>query len=236
MSKKSRKRPKQKTSAVECAPSLDKTVEMPEISEVAVVEQIVSEQPQTQEFSVVAEIKEQPLYELVRTSSAGYAKMCKKLCWFGLHNSHLIIYTMFFLVLAVFALYYGFYNLDKTLCIFSALTAAFMLYVISFGPRLFAGGMEFDEKSEEGTVVCAFYADNMCITCGKDTYTVPYTSITKFRYKKHCVYFRLKNIKAFPNGVIMEKPASKEVAESILNLVKQRKNTLSPPVPSDDEE
>ncbi|MBQ3195323.1 MAG: hypothetical protein IJB65_02545 [Clostridia bacterium] len=205
------------------------TIEMPALSaEPLVTQEVPVQSPSTQEFNAVSEKKEAPVYELVRTSSGAYAKACKKFSWFGLHNTHLIVYTTFFLALSVFAVYYGFFQKDKMLCIFASLAAVFMLYVVACGPRLFASGMAFDEERAEGTLNCLFYTDKLVIECGSNSYTAPYTAVTKLAFFKHFIYIRIKNSKDFPNGIIMEKPVNKETTIGIINLLKQEGNISEP--------
>ncbi len=201
----------------------DATVELPELlPEEKALSNEEEKAPATQEFSAIKEEKEAPLYELVRTSSGGYIKACKKLSWFSAQNTHLVVYTMFFLVLAVFGVYYGFFQQDKMLCIFSFVASAFMLYIIVCGPRLFASGMAFDEERAEGTLSCLFFKGRLEVILGEEKYSIPYTSVTRLRFVKHCVYIRLKNSKEFPNGIIMERPASKDAVKEISELIKGR--------------
>lgn len=200
----------------------DATVELPELLPEEKALSNEEKAPATQEFNAVKEEKEAPLYELVRTSSGGYIKACKKLSWFSAQNTHLVVYTMFFLVLAVFGVYYGFFQQDKMLCIFSFAAAAFMLYIVICGPRLFASGMAFDEERAEGTLSCMFFKDKLEVILGEEKYSIPYTSVTRLSFVKHCIYIRVKNSKEFPSGIIMEKPTSKDAVKEISELIKNR--------------
>ncbi len=201
----------------------DATVELPELlSEEKTVSNEEVKAPATQEFNAIKEEKDSPLYELVRTSSGGYIRACKKLSWFSAQNTHLVVYTMFFLVLTVFGVYYSFFQKDKMLCTFSFVAAAFMLYIIACGPRLFASGMAFDEERTEGTLSCQFFKERLEVILGEEKYSIPYTSVTRLRFVKHCVYIRLKNSKEFPNGIIMEKPANKDAVKEITKLINNR--------------
>ncbi len=174
----------------------------------------------TQEFNTAEVQSSVPLYELVRTSSAVYAYACKKCNWFSLRNTHLVVYIMFFLVIAVFDVYYGFFNKDITLCIVTSVAALFMLYVIARGPKLFSTGMSFDEEHMEGTLSCSFYKDNMSVKWGSEAHDIPYSSVTEIKFAKHFVYISVKNNKALQNGIVMEKPVEKETADGIMNIVK----------------
>lgn len=205
----------------------EKTMELPNpVKEQEQQSPIIEPAPSTQEFTAVQAETEKPLYELIRTSSGAYVKACKSLSWFDLHNTHLIVYSMFFIVLSVFAVYYGFFKTDKMLCAFSTVAALFMLYVIIWGPRLFANGMAFDEQRGEGTLVCLFYKDKLVIKSCGDNYTIAYTSIRSLRFIKHYAYIRLKSSKDFPNGIIMEKPADAEAVNVISELIKLSRETI----------
>lgn len=187
--------------------------------ELTAIKETVPE-PATQEFVAVSQNRQGPIAELVRTSSVGYSVACRRFYWFSLHNMHLIVYTMFFLVLAIFSFYYGFYGNDKMLCIFSGITAAFMLYVIVGGPKLFAEGMSFDEEKREGTLCCKFYQEELSVTIGEEETKISYSSVVQLTVTRHYIYLRLKNNKTFKSGIVMERPTSDSTVADIEKAIK----------------
>ena len=196
------------------------TAEKVTVSEEPTVVKETAFEPATQEFVAVSQKIQEPIAELVRTSSVGYSVACRRFYWFSLHNMHLIVYGMFFLVLAIFSFYYGFYGNDKMLCIFSGITAAFMLYVIVGGPKHFAEGMAFDEEKQEGTLCCKFYQEELLVAIGEEEMKIPYSSVVQLTVARHYIYLRLKNNKTFKSGIVMEKPTSETAVADIEKAIK----------------
>lgn len=164
---------------------------------------------------------EETIYELIRTSSAAHAASCRRLKWFSLYNVHLVVYIMFFVVLTIFSVYYGVFSQEGALWVVPAIAACFMIYVIARGHSLFTFGMAFDEEKAEGVLACKFCTDKIYVRCTDEESVVPYTAVSGIRCTKHHIYLRVKG-KAFPDGILLEKPGDSVTADGIMSLVKSK--------------
>lgn len=166
---------------------------------------------------------DEALFELARTSSAAHASACRKLLWFNLHNTHLIVYCIFAAVLIVFSVYYAFFEKSALLASFSGVGALFMMYVIVRGHDLFVSGMAFDEEKADGVMTCRFYQKEVCVECGNDRRVIEYNSITSMHMSKNCIMLRIKGSKD-ADVLFLEKPSDADNTEELLQLIKTKSN------------
>lgn len=207
------------------ADTADKTIVIPATSPDGKISPL---DESTKKFGVVADAKgnaaDEPLFVLSRTSSAAHAESCRKLRWFCLENIHLLVYSIFFIALATFAVYYGFFGEDMMVTLLSAAVALFMLYAALFGHKLFVFGMPFDEERTEGVLECRFYDKDMRVSCAGEDYVLSYTGVERVRLSKHHIYLKLKS-KQFPSGLLLDKPAEKSAIDGIISLIGVSKNS-----------
>lgn len=171
-----------------------------------------------------SEAGEVALFELVRTSSVAHAAACRKLLWFDLHNTHLIVYTLFAIVLLVFSAYYAFFDFTPLVLTFSLIAAVFMIYVVARGHILFTAGMSFDEQRSDGVLKCTFYSEHICVENGGASVKVAYDAISSLHCSKNFILLQFKDIKPFENYVLVEKPVDSAMSDALLRHIKENAN------------
>lgn len=146
---------------------------------------------------------EECICELTRNASTECAAAMRRIKWRTHRNTRFIVYCMFFVILFIFAVYYF---LSKTYYIaaLTGMVGAFMLYIVLRGESFFVTGMSFDEENADGAVLSVkFCADNVYVFDGKALVTVDYKQITQYKPTSRYLFFKLKGVKQYPDGLLL---------------------------------
>lgn len=148
---------------------------------------------------------EECVCELTRSPSSECAAAMARIKWRTLKNTRFVVYSMFFVILVVFTVYY-FITKAYYISALTGIVGAFMLYIVLFGESFFADGMSFDEEKEEGAVLSVkLCAENVYVFDGKTLAVVEYKQITEYKTTARYLYLKFKGVKQYPDGVLLLK-------------------------------
>lgn len=163
---------------------------------------------------------EECVCELIRHPSAECAAEMRRIKWRSFKNTRFVVYSMFFVILIVFAVYY---SVTKVYYIatLAGMVGAFMLYIVLRGERFFVSGMSFDENADENASLSVkFCADNIYVFDGELLVVAEYSQVTQFKTTQKYIYLKLKGVKPYADGMLFPKNAvGEEQFASLLALL-----------------
>ena len=154
--------------------------------------------------------------EFIRTPSAACSMAMRRAKWMTHKNTRFVVYAMFFVILAIYAVYYtatGMYYIGGL----AGVVAAFMLYIVLFGHNYFTEGMAFDASGGEGSLCVKFCTDTVYIYDGKDLCTADYSQLVRLRQTRKYLFVKFKSVKPYSDGMVLTK--SSVSAESLKTLM-----------------
>lgn len=157
--------------------------------------------------------------EFVRAPSEDCAKAMRRIKWRTVKNTRFVVYTMFFVILLVFSVYYA---ITKTYYIaaLTGMVGAFMLYIVLFGESFFVSAMPFDEKGDKNSRFSVKLCENnLYVFDGEALSTAEYGQITQFKDTGKCIYLKLRGVKQFADGVILLK--TEDNVEAVEEIIKK---------------
>lgn len=146
---------------------------------------------------------EEVAFEFKRTASMAFSKAQKRMKWWSISNTRLIVYGAFFLALTVFSVYY-FAISEYVIAAFAALVATFMLYIVLFGYKLFAFSIEEDDNDTGADISCKICNESIYLMVGNGYECIPLSGASAIRSNKKYFLITFKNSKLCPGGVIFE--------------------------------
>lgn len=143
---------------------------------------------------------EETLFEFKRTTGGEYKKALRRFNWFSLSNTRLIVYIAFFVVLAVFSVYY-ITQKEYLITAFATVAAAFMVYIIAFGHRLLYFSEECIDNNDGDYISCKLTTKGLYVLTGNEFECASVKDVT-FKYNKRYIFFSSKRLKIFSNGLV----------------------------------
>lgn len=138
-----------------------------------------------------------------RISDIKYVKIQKRLQWWSLNNVRLVAYLAFFLILALFSIYY-FSIADFFVATLAAVAGLFVIYLILSGADYFGSAHSADEEHESKSIVFKIRGKELYIKIDDEIENLSITAIKDVRIRTNNVYFKLKGSVLCPHGITFE--------------------------------
>lgn len=168
---------------------------------------------------------ERVISEFVRSPSQACVKAMRRIKWRTVKNTRFVAYTMFFVILLVFTVYYALTN-AYYIAALTGIVGAFMLYIVLCGEGFFVNAMPFDEKGDnEARLSVKFTENKLYLFDGEALATAEYGQVTQLKDTGKYIYLKLKGVRPYSDGVLLIKTekSSEELAEitSKISAIKQ---------------
>lgn len=145
---------------------------------------------------------EEALFEFKRTTGSEYKNALRRFNWFSFSNTRLIVYIAFFVILAVFSVYYATQK-EYLITAFATVTAVFMVYIIAFGHKLLDYSKECVDNTVGDDICCKLTAKGLYVLTDNYYEYVSVKDVT-FKYNKRYIFFTSKRFKAFSEGLVFD--------------------------------